>query len=393
MDEQTRCPICTSPVTAGFLRRALVPVHQNLVVKDRKAAVEIARGDLDLAACEVCGFVFNQTFDAAKLTYDQAYDNTQSYSPYFDAYMDALVKQLIEERGIRNQRIVEVGCGKGLFLKKLVGPAETGNTGYGFDPSYVGPDTDLDGRIRFERRYYGPDCTHIPADIVVCRHVIEHIADPIQLLQTIHQTLAAAPHARVFFETPCVNWILRNRVIWDFFYEHCSYFSAQSLTTAFELAGFHVERVDHVFGEQYLWLEATLATGNTIISKQPGATPALAQQFAIAENKLVNSWRTRVTDLAAQQQIALWGAGAKGVTFANLVDPNCTQITCVIDMNPQKQHQYIPGSGHPIFDYHELGRLGVSVALVLNPNYHQEIAQLLGQSGLQIELIDAMAME
>jgi SAM-dependent methyltransferase len=393
MSEQTRCPICTSLATARFLYRAQVSVHQNLVVKNRQAAVAITRGDLDLAVCETCGFVFNQAFDAAKLTYDQAYDNTQSYSPYFDAYMDDLVKHLINGRGIRNQRIVEVGCGKGLFLKKLVGAAETGNTGYGFDPSYVGPDSDLGGRIHFERRYYGPDSTHIPADIVVCRHVIEHIADPIQLLQTIRQTLAAAPHARVFFETPCVDWILRHQVIWDFFYEHCSYFSAQSLTTAFEIAGFRVERVDHVFGQQYLWLEATLTTDKPAISKQPGATPALARQFAIAEQQLVSGWRARVAELAARGRIALWGAGAKGVTFANLVDPDCTQIACVVDMNPQKQHQHIPGSGHPIVDYRELAHLGVAAALVMNPNYRQEIAQLLAHANLRIELIDAMATE
>jgi len=393
MHEHIRCPICTSPATTGFLHRALVPVHQNLVVKNRQAAVEIARGDLDLAVCEACGFVFNQKFDAAKLTYNHTYDNTQSYSPYFDAYLDDLVKHLIDARDIRNQRIVEIGCGKGLFLRKLVGATETGNSGYGFDPSYVGPDTDLGGRIRFERRYYGPDCTHIPADIVVCRHVIEHVADPIQLLRTIRQTLASAPHARVFFETPCVDWILYNQVIWDFFYEHCSYFSARSLTTAFEIAGFHVERVDHVFGEQYLGLEATLATGKPAITKQPGATPALARQFASAETQRVSSWRARVADLAAQQRIALWGAGAKGVTFANLVDADCTQIACVVDINPQKQHQYIPGSGHPIVDYRELARIGVSAVLVTNPNYRQEIDQLLRQANLRIELIDAMAME
>lgn len=393
MTKQTSCPICASSSTSRFLRRERVPVHQNLVVQDRNAAVEMARADLDLAVCETCGFVFNQAFDAAKLTYDQAYDNTQSYSPYFDAYMDALVEHLINERGIRNQRIVEVGCGKGLFLKKLVGPADTGNSGYGFDPSYVGPDTELGGRIRFERRYYGPDSTHISADSVICRHVIEHIADPIQLLRTIRQTLAGTSHARVFFETPCVDWILRNQVIWDFFYEHCSYFSAQSLTTAFEIAGFHVEGVTHVFGEQYLWIEATPAASDPAVTTQPNHTTALARNFAIAENQLVSNWRARVAALAAQQRIALWGAGAKGVTFANLVDADRRQIECVVDMNPQKQGQYIPGSGHPIVDYRELPQHGVAAALVMNPNYHQEIQQLLDQANLRIELIDAMATE
>ncbi len=169
MNEQISCPTCASQAITTFLQRPSVPVHQNLVVKDRQAAVDIARGDLSLAVCETCGFVFNQLFAPARLVYDEAYDNTQSYSPYFNAYMDDLVRYLIHERGVQNQRIVEVGCGKGLFLQKLVGADGSGNSGYGFDPSYVGPDTDLGGRITFERRYYGPDCTDIPADIVVCR--------------------------------------------------------------------------------------------------------------------------------------------------------------------------------------------------------------------------------
>jgi SAM-dependent methyltransferase len=390
MSEQMRCPTCASQTTTSFLRRALVPVHQNLVIKDRKAAVEIACGDLDLAVCEICGFIFNQAFAPARLTYNESYDNTQSYSPYFNTYLDNLVQYLIYERGVQNQHIVEVGCGKGIFLKKLVGSAEVGNSGYGFDPSYVGPDTDLDGRVQFERRYYGPDCTHIPADIVVCRHVIEHISTPVQLLQAIRQTLADAPHARVFFETPCVDWILRNQVIWDFFYEHCSYFTAQSLRTAFETAGFCVERIDHVFGEQYLWLEASLAADKPAITKQPGDTPELARQFAIAEKRLVGAWTARVAALAAHKRIALWGAGAKGVTFANLVDANCRHISCVVDVNPQKQHQYIPGTGHPIVDYRELARFDVSTVLLMNPNYREEILQLLRVANLQIELIDAM---
>ena len=32
--------------------------------------------------------------------------------------------------------------------------------------------------------------------------------------------------------------------------------------------------------------------------------------------------------------IALWGAGAKGVTLANLVDPEQTLFECVVDVNP-----------------------------------------------------------
>jgi len=37
-----------------------------------------------------------------------------------------------------------------------------------------------------------------------------------------------------------------------------------------------------------------------------------------------------------------------GVTFVNLVDPDCLDIQCFVDINPNKQHSHIPGTGHPV---------------------------------------------
>ena len=92
-------------------------------------------------------------------------------------------------------------------------------------PPIVGPDIDCEGRAFFARRYYGPECADIRADVVISRHVIEHVPDPVALLKTVRLALVGSPHARVYFETPDVTWILKNRVIWDLFYEHCSLFT------------------------------------------------------------------------------------------------------------------------------------------------------------------------
>jgi hypothetical protein len=120
MIPQNRCPICCSPQIIPFLQREGVPVYQNLLIADQKTAEAIPRGKLNLAVCNECGFFFNQTFDPAQVGYGQDYDNTQTYSPLFIKYIDGLVDYLVFEKGIRNCQIVEVGCGKGLFLRKLV---------------------------------------------------------------------------------------------------------------------------------------------------------------------------------------------------------------------------------------------------------------------------------
>ena len=383
-----RCPVCENSRLTPFLQRSQVPVHQNLVVTSQEAARSVTRGELDMVVCEDCGFVFNRAFDLSKLTYGADYDNTQSCSAYFDAYLDGLIKDLIDRQGVRNSTIVEVGCGKGQFLRKLVSFPGANNKGFGFDPSYVGLDTDLGGRLAFRRCYYDDTCTDVAADVVVCRHVIEHVPEPMALLRSVRAALAHSPKARVFFETPCVEWILRNRVVWDFFYEHCSLFTAASLSLAFERTGFAVERVEHIFGGQYLWLEARVTDTVLPAVQSHPETAALAQTHGADEKILRQKWLSKLLELKARGKVALWGAGAKGATFANLVDPGCALIDCVVDLNPNKQGCYIPGTGHPIVAPADLPRRGVSSAVLMNPNYREENLRLLAEAGIELDLIN-----
>jgi SAM-dependent methyltransferase len=390
MSSNKSCPICKSGSIRDFLLRQYVPVHQNLLIKDRLLAINISRGDLDLVVCEDCGFVFNRAFDPSKLQYGQGYDNAQFYSPSFRAYLDGLVHHLIADRRVRDCHVVEIGCGQGLFLRKLVEYEGAGNIGYGFDPSYQGALVDLDGRLRFQRRNYDEQCADVPADVAVCRHVIEHIPDPLSLLHSVRNALVHSKNARIFCETPCAEWILRNQVIWDFFYEHCSYFTATSLRTAFELSGFQVLSVQHIFGGQYLWLEARVSGDSEDVRSAQNAVPLvrLAEEFAQAERSLVERWRTRIQGLAAREKVALWGAGAKGVTFANLIEPRAKWIDCIVDVNPQKQGCYLPGTGHPIVAPGALAERCVAAAILMNPNYRDENLAILQRSHLDVRLIE-----
>lgn len=381
------CPVCSASPVTTFLRHERVPVHQHLVMPTPQQARAIHRGCLEMAYCSRCGFAFNRAFDADLLDYGDEYDNTQSHSPSFKAYMDELVHHMISDAGVQGQRIVEVGCGKGGFIRALL-EADPTSTGWGFDPSYLGPDTALDGRLTFKREFYGPGCEDLRADVVVCRHVIEHVSNPVALLETVRAALSLSPRARVFFETPALDWILDNVVIWDFFYEHCSLFTAGSLTTTFERAGFRVDRITTTFGGQYLWLEASLATVDHEPRYEPGTVPQSGRRFALEEQRWVEGWAARLSVLRERGMVAIWGAGAKGVTFANLIDPDATLIDCVVDLNPHKQGRYLPGTGHAIIAPGLLGERGVTTAILMNPNYRVENVELLESLGLRVALED-----
>jgi SAM-dependent methyltransferase len=370
-----------------FLVRRGVPVHQNVLFDTPQAARAIARGDLEMSACADCGFVFNAAFDPTLVDYGPNYENTQDCSPAFNSHLDALADHIVTACGVHSGRVVEVGCGKGGFLRKLLAHPGCGCDAVGFDPSYLGPLEIRGGRARFVRDFYGPG-TAVPADAVTCRHVIEHIPSPLELLRTVRAGAGASGGTRVFFETPCAEWILRNRVPWDFFYEHCSLFTAGSLTLALERAGFAVSGVRHLFGGQYLWAEGRAPGADRPSRGRVPETVALARALAADERVRRARWDELLAEAAARGPVYAWGAGAKGVTFGNLADPDRTKLAGVVDVNPAKQGKYLSGTGHPIVPPEAAA--GAAAVLVFNPNYLAEIRHRLATLSPLTDVIDPM---
>jgi SAM-dependent methyltransferase len=380
------CPICDGTGTMPFLQRQAVPTFQNLPLASADAARRLPRGQLHFVVCESCGFVFNAAFDPALVEYGEGYENCQSHSPSFGDYVESLVERVIAAAPANAAfQVVEVGCGNGEFLRRLTARNQS-CTAWGFDPSYVGPSVQAGGRVRVESCVYDSDASRrVKADVVVCRHVIEHVPEPRVLLETI-RTAASAPGTPIFIETPCVAWILRKRVFWDFFYEHCSLFTARSLARALAGAGIEDARVEHTFGEQYLFAEGRAG----IVTEIDGdfAVLELAREYRRHEEEDLLRWRAVIARRGADGRVAIWGAGAKGVTLANVLDPLATEIACIVDVNPAKQGKFIPGSGHKIVAPEELSALGVTAAILMNPNYRDEIERWIREARVALTLLE-----
>jgi len=78
--------------------------------------------------------------------------------------------------------------------------------------------------------------------------------------------------------------------------------------------------------------------------------------------------------------LVVWGAGAKGSTFVNMIDENASYISAVVDINPKKVGGYIGRTGHKIISPTMLDDMCNLDILVMNENYLDEVkSSLMGK--------------
>ena len=386
----TTCPVCSSSDTRIFDRRERVSILQNRLYDTARAATQAPTGRLAMATCDECSFVWNAAFDSALMKYDPSYENDQSKSVVFQEHLEQRVTRILE--GIKSssnssRHIIEVGCGQGDFLSLLA--ARSGETGIsltGFDPAWRGSGSGGSSGSRIYRSIFSRESArvlHAPLDAIVSRHTIEHIPDTVGFLKAIRDACDGR-QARIFLETPCANWIVNNLQFQDLFYEHCSIFTSASLHRALIEAGLFPERIEHVFGGQYLWAEAT---SNGPELQSPAAAPHIdIERWSDARSQFIDMWKEKIEVAEKIGPVYIWGVGAKGVTFALLTDPEGTRLAGAVDVNPKKQSQHIPLTGLRVIAPDELPT-GPFTAIVMNPNYLAEIATLLRAGNRQAELL------
>lgn len=240
--------------------------------------------------------------------------------------------------------------------------------------------------------YYSEKYADTPADLIVSRHVLEHIEQPAEFVRQIAQAASQAGCPAVFTEVPDGMWTLRDLGIWDIIYEHCSYFTAPSLESLFARNGFDPSPAQSAFGGQFLCLSAgcsSAADEPRDVRSEVERVAALVASFAEHYQAKIESWGKRLEALhRAGKRTAIWGVGSKGVTFLNLL-PEGKHVSFAVDINQQKIGRYIPGTGQQVVTPESLVESKVDFLVVMNPLYRDEIEQQMKSLGIEVEVATA----
>lgn len=387
MTTSLHCPVCNSTEVTVFLRIPRAPVFCNQLCHTQQAALDAAVAAIELGFCADCGHIHNTVFEPERVAYSPEYENSLHFSPSFQRYADELAQDLEQRYTLRGKTIAEIGCGRGDFLKSL---CQTGrNRGIGFDPGYPGESgvPDPETGVVVYRQPYTETQIDIAPDLLCCRHCLEHIADPRDFLKGLRDTLASRSGTALFFEVPNALFTLRDGGIWDIIYEHCGYFTADSLHRVFTAAGFQVNEVAETYGGQFLTLHAR--TGHReqadTLSRSRDNLARHAADFGERYREIISGWSDWLRGMQRQgRKVAVWGAGSKGNTFLNLL-PSQGVIDHVVDVNPRKQGKFVAGTGQPIVAPESLRDHRPDAIVIMNPLYEQEIRQQAQTLGMNVE--------
>jgi SAM-dependent methyltransferase len=185
------------------------------------------------------------------------------------------------------KRVLDVGCGRGIVVDSLV---SRGIDCYGVELAPVAVPERLRSRVTTGTGFADlPSALRLSIDTVILGDVIEHLADPVQFLQLLQQSL---PQLRTMIVTvPARSELWSN---YDVHYGHYRRYDLDMLRGNLEEAGLHLQELRYMFRLLYLPGRLLVASGKKrSVNPQPagrlGLLHKLAAKLILAEYHLLPS--------------------------------------------------------------------------------------------------------
>ena len=370
------CPVCSSKEQTPVLDLTGLPVVINAQASPTEAKA-VHKENISLVVCNSCTHLFNTSFDEKLSSYDSSYENSLHFSSHFREHAKALAQRLVQNFDLTGETVAEAGAGPGHFLELL--RLEGVKDAYGFDPSYDpnrlgSPST---SGITLSSKLFPSDGS-IKAKMALTQHVLEHLTNPVQLLTVLKRAVQENQNSIVYTEVPNGDLMIEKCALWDLIYEHISFFTKKSLTTAHALAGLSVENTGSDFGDQFLWAISKQAEVDYKPAYDETTESAIASAVLFGKKAIlqIEAAKEDLQRYSKEGPVVLWGAGSKGMTYLNLVADN-EQISAVVDVNPRKSGFGVPGTDYVISAPESLTQLKPKNVLIANPVYKAEIEAIL----------------
>lgn len=323
---------------------------------------------LTVLKCKKCGYIY------LKDVIDYSIYNEYIYTPQTSndvvEYLKDFVRNTIIDLGLKQGLAgLEIGSGDGSLCNEF---KNAGITFTGVEPS------EILSKISREKNHVETykDFLNIELamkigkfDLVIVRHVLEHIDDFHSFFKSIDIVLK--PNGTLLIEVPYLGDILAHKQFYAFFFEHLSYFNRTSLSNLLKKFGFFINKTKFVNPEGGSIL--IYANRNQKNSEQD-ISYNIEEDITVLKTDLI-SFQTKFKELIKDSgPITAYGAGQRGITLLNLLDVSNENIIAIFDENPIYHGLYTPQSKIPIRNPNEMTEEFISSkVLILATSYEKQI--------------------
>lgn len=387
------CRHCGSPLTLPFLDLGVAPPSNAYLTADRVQAPEVWL-PLRLMVCQSCWLV--QTLDYALsdtlFTADYAYFS--SFSSSWLNHSRRYATQMIARFGLgANSTVCEVAANDGYLLQYF---KADGVPCYGVEPTASTAKAARAKGIAIVEAFFGRKLARSlveegrSADLTAANNVLAHVPDINDFVGGFATLLK--PSGVATFEFPHLLEMARNNQFDTAYHEHYSYLSLTAVAKIFDengLAVFDVYKLPTHGGSLRVFAQRRDSGAQPVeesvaalMSEEEAAGVRRADFYASFQGRAEQIKDAALTFLIEAkrkgQKVGAYGAAAKGNTLLNFSGVKPDLIPYVMDRNPAKQTQYMPGSRIPIVPESRLIEDRPDIVVILPWNLRDELTKQLG---------------
>ncbi|MDD3474295.1 MAG: class I SAM-dependent methyltransferase [Candidatus Dojkabacteria bacterium] len=362
------CRICNTLIEEPFLSLKNSPLANSYLSKENLYKKE-EYYPLNLYFCNNCKLVQVDDFVSSKEIFNPQYAYYSGYSQtwieHCKNYVDYIVKRISLDK---KSKVLEIGSNDGILLEQFKSynvPVK------GIEPAEEAADIAIKKGIDTLKTFFNnklvynsPELLH--QDLIIANNVIAHNPDLKDLVSSMKHILKYDGVITVEFPH-LLNLILYNQFD-TVYHEHFSYFSLTSIQKLFKqhnLIIFDVEEIPTHGGSLRIYAKhddnithQVKSNVENILIKESEFGLNNLSTYINFKNKIEELKRNILKLLITlkdnqfknrKYKICAYSAPAKASTLLNYCGIGTDFVEYTVDLNPQKQNKYIPGTHIPIY--------------------------------------------
>jgi len=382
-----KCRHCNNTLKSQFVDLGTAPPSNAYLTKEDLNRFE-EYYPLRTWVCESCWLVQTEDFTTPEKLFksDYAYFSSTSITwlNHAKRYFDNISKDLnLSEKSF----VIEIGSNDGYLLKNF----KCSNIPcLGIEPTDAVADAAESLGIEVLRKFFSENLAKElceqkkQADLIIANNVYAHVPDINDFTRGLKKLLK--PNGSITLEFPHLIQLIQNVQFDTIYHEHYSYFSLYTVKMIFETFGLKIYRVEEltthggslrIFGCHFEAKRQIDSSVDSLLQKE--------FDFGIQKIDTYQGFQKKVNEIKYNlleflirkkkngEQIAAYGAAAKGNTLLNYAGVKTDLIPFVADQNPFKQGKFMPGSRIPIVHPNYIKREKLDFVLILPWNIAIEI--------------------